>query len=283
MTTGVQLTMAVSKKFQKRGNSGGYCYVNFPWINKYQWHAFSMFENPDNPNERQIYIQDLGDWTHSVREALQRNTRRPVWVQGPFSSPYDSAIEMDNQILIVTGIGITPAISVMRKYAETRRSNLIWAVRDPHMLEFFVKHGTFSTFGWNLVFYTGKDPLYIGDTNEVVTKSGALVHIIRARPKLQDLIPNIMYSIESGEFVPEAFLSELKVEAIVKVKAKLAELDKTSLTSREKMAELINFSNNLGFLFTDIMSEIVKGDNSCQIQIELKTIHESLSSETTNY
>lgn len=68
----------------------------------------------------------------------------------------------------------------------------------------------------------------------------------------------------------------------MKVKAKLAELDKTSLTSREKMAELINFSNNLGFLFTDIMSEIVKGDNSCQIQIELKTIHESLSSETTS-
>ena len=68
----------------------------------------------------------------------------------------------------------------------------------------------------------------------------------------------------------------------MKVKAKLAELDKTSLTSREKMAKLINFSNNLGFLFSDIMSEIVKGDNSCQIQIELKTIHESLSSETTS-
>lgn len=83
--------------------------------------------------------------------------------------------------MIVTGIGITPAISVMRKYAETRRSNLIWGPFEILICwSFFVKHGTFSTFGWNLVFYTGKDPLYVGDTNEVVTKSGALVHIIRA-------------------------------------------------------------------------------------------------------
>lgn len=138
-----------------------------------QWHAFSLFgklhihclcknfttithtntvmtisyeENPANPSERQIYIQGLGDWTHTLLKLLaERDTRRPVWVQGPFCSPYDTAVQSDNQILVAGGIGITPAISVMRKHAASRRTNLIWAVRDPHMLEFFVKHGEFSS------------------------------------------------------------------------------------------------------------------------------------------
>jgi len=34
MKTGVQLTMTVSESFQRRGESGGYCYINFPWISK---------------------------------------------------------------------------------------------------------------------------------------------------------------------------------------------------------------------------------------------------------
>jgi len=260
VATGVQCTMHVSEKFQARGVSGGYCYVCFPWINTNQWHAFSLFENPSNPSERQIYIQDLGDWTHDVLKALQRETHRPIWVQGPFSSPYDNAVEFDNQILVAGGIGITPAISVMRKLKDSYRSNLIWAVRDPHMLEFFVKHGEFSARGWNLVFYTGKQPLYIGDSQQIVTSSGAILHIIRARPNLDDLIPNIIYSIESGEFVPEAFVSEIKLDAIGDLKDKLAELDRTNLTSHEKMMELMNFSDDLGFLFTDLMQEVANRD-----------------------
>lgn len=200
--TGVQLTMSVSERFQRKRQSGGYCYVNFPWIDKYQWHAFSLHENPTKPEERQIYIHVLGDWTKRVHDALQRDTVRPVWVQGPFSSPYDRADEFDNHILVAGGTGITPALSVMRAHQTTRCSNLIWAVRDPHMLEFFLAHGAFSSRGWNLIFYTGKDPLFIGDSTKHVTTSGATVHIIQSRPDVKKLIPNIIYSVEklSGPF-----------------------------------------------------------------------------------
>lgn len=258
--TGVQLTMHVSEGFQKRGQSGGYCYVCLPWIAKNEWHAYSLFENPSKPSERQIYMQDLGDWTHKLIDYLQRDTHRPVWVQGPFSSPYDNADDFDNQILVAGGIGITPAISVMRKHKDTRRSNLIWAVRDPHMLEFFIKHGEFSSRGWNLVFYTGKQPLHIGDANEVITENGALVHIIRARPDFPNLVPNIIYSIESGAFVPEDFMADAKVEAILELKGMLADLDNQGddLTQREKLTAIINHAEDLGFLFTDLMSEIIK-------------------------
>jgi hypothetical protein len=43
------------------------------------------------------------------------------------------------------------------------------------------------------------------------------VHIIRKRPNLADLIPNIIYSIESGEYVPKNFISEVKADAIVQL------------------------------------------------------------------
>lgn len=276
--TGVQLTMTVSARFQSWAGSGGYCYVNFPWISKREWHAFSLFENPADPNERQIYIQDLGNWTHAILKALQRDTRRPIWVSGPFSSPYDNAVDTDNQILVAGGIGITPAISVMRKHKDTRRSNLIWACRDPHMLEFFVKHGEFSNRGWNLIFYTGKQPLYTGDAHEIMTSTGAVVHIIRARPNFDSLIPNIIYSIESGEFVPEAFISDLKMDAINQLQEKLKELDQSDLASRDKMTELINFSDDLGFLFSDLMSEVAgassqNDDDDNDVENHLKNVN----------
>ena len=258
--TGFQLTMKVSERFQKSGGHGGYCYVNFPWISKTQWHAYSLFENPANPDERQIYVQNLGDWTNEVQEALQRNTCRPVWVQGPFSSPYDSAIEYDNQVLVAGGIGITPALSVMRAHQETRRSNLIWSVRDRHMLEFFIQHGEFSKRGWNMVFYTGKEPLVLDDdddeSGELVTANGARLHIIRGRPNLAQVLPNLIYSIESGTAVPEAYVEDKKVEAVKTLQDKLAELDEDlELSDREKLHELINHSASLGFLFTDIATE----------------------------
>jgi hypothetical protein len=86
----------------------------------------------------------------------------------------------------------------MRAHKDSRRTNLIWAVRDPHMLEFFLKHGEFSSKGWNLVFYTGKEKLYFGDAHNIVTATGAVVHVIKARPDLDKLIPNVsqarMYS-----------------------------------------------------------------------------------------
>lgn len=159
LPTGVQLTMKVSERFQKVNADGGYCYINLPWISKHQWHAFSLFENPQDISERQVFMMKLGNWTADVLQALQRDTRRPVWICGPFSSPYDEAIDLDNQILVAGGIGITPALSVMRKHQESRRPSLIWACRDPHMLEFFCKNGEFSRRGWNMIFYTGKTAL----------------------------------------------------------------------------------------------------------------------------
>ena len=103
LPSGVRMTMTVSEHFQKFGSKGGMCYVCLPWIAKDEWHAFSLFENPANPAERQIFIQKAGDWTSTLHQHTQRGTVRPAWVQGPFPTPYDNATAYDNQILIASG------------------------------------------------------------------------------------------------------------------------------------------------------------------------------------
>jgi hypothetical protein len=69
------------------------------------------------------------------------------------------------------------------------------------------------------------------------------------------LVPNIIYSIESGTFVPESFVSDEKMEAIIDLSDKLMELDEDmEMTSQEKLDELINCADSFGYLFTDIAS-----------------------------
>lgn len=256
LPSGVQLTMSVSERFQKWG-SGGYCYVCLPWIDRYQWHAFSLFENPVNPAERQVFMQKSGDWTTQVHDTLGRHTSRPVWVQGPFVSPYGNAANYDNQIMVAGGIGITPALSVIREMKETRRCNLIWATRDSHMLEFFIKHAEFDDNGWNLVFYTGKEPL-LGIEDVVVTSNGATVYIIRDRPKLNWIIPNIIFGIESGICLPEMLVPDEKVLALELLQTKLLELNEEvpPLDSHAKLSRLENYCDEIGCLFGDLISHI---------------------------
>ena len=207
MNCGVRMTMDVSERFQKMGNQGGVCYVCLPWIDKSQWHAFSLFENPANPAERQIFIQKTGDWTTQVHRVLQRETVRPAWVQGPFPSPYDNAIAYDNQILVASGIGITPALSVIRAHKDTRRINLVWAVRDEALLEFFLNHLYLDHDGWNLIFYTGEKKL---GNHCINLQADTNVCIIQGRPNLKELIPNIVYGIESSLGLPENYSPSTK-------------------------------------------------------------------------
>ena len=46
LKSGVQMTMAVSDSFQATYAQGGFGYVCLPWVSKFQWHAFSLFEHP---------------------------------------------------------------------------------------------------------------------------------------------------------------------------------------------------------------------------------------------
>jgi hypothetical protein len=253
--SGVQLTMKVSERFQTTVEQGGFCYVCFPWVSKSEWHAFSLFENPSRPEERQIFLLKTGDWTNKVHKLLQqRDTVRPVWVQGPFFSPYSYATHFDNQIMIAGGIGITPALSVIRAYKDSRRTNLVWAVKDPAMLEFFLERAYLDHNGWNLIFYTGQAPLLQTILDSV---RGTNVCIIHGRPRISSVILNIIYGIESGIGKPERYLPSQKAIATERLIEKCKELEEVpGLSNSDKLKELAFLASQLGFLFTDIVRHL---------------------------
>ena len=197
LKSGVELTMPVSERFQKNLHSGGYGYIMFDWIDKHQWHVFSLYQNPLDQSLRHMFIYNVGDWTSTVLSKVeQKNTVRPVWISGPFPSPYNNAINYDNMILVASGIGITPALSAIEAYRESRRINLIWTVRDASTLVFFLENAKLDEKGLNLIFYTGKEPLpeFIQNYN-----GQAHVKIVKERPNLAHLLPNIIQYVDKED------------------------------------------------------------------------------------
>jgi len=198
--SGVELSMPVSDRFRKNLNSGGYGYVMAPWVDKKQWHAFSIYENPLDPSIRQMFMAKVGDWTKALHDKVDNSndSARPLWLCGPFPSPYNNAQDFDNMICVASGVGITPALSAIESYRETRRCNLIWAVRDPSMLVFFLENAKLCDNAMNLVFYTGKDPLPDVIENYNLSHTAHL-EIVKSRANIGRLIPNIINYFENPD------------------------------------------------------------------------------------
>lgn len=254
LSSGVRISMPVSERFQKcaRNGQGGYAYILIPWINDKQWHPFSLFEDPEDPSTQQMFLMKSGDWTSSVHKALSRDTTRPCWIKGPFPSPYSHASGYDNQILVASGIGITPALGAINAFKDSRRVNLIWAVRDPEMLEFFLKHMYLDHDGWNLIYYTGNQPI-CADLENTHTN----IRIIRGRPKLSSVIPNVVYGIESKEGLPEGYTEMSKAGAKKRLLERMVELDAdSSLRAEAKVTQLREYGEVLGFSLHELMNEI---------------------------
>jgi ferredoxin-NADP reductase len=83
-------------------------------------------------------------------------TTRPVFISGPFASPYSTALNYDNVVLVASGVGITPALGIINTHKSTKRVNLIWSCREPSLVEFYLENTRFDEEAWTLIYYTGK-------------------------------------------------------------------------------------------------------------------------------
>ena len=52
-------------------------------------------------------------------------TSRPCYVAGPFASPFSTAIDYDNLVLVASGIGITPAMSIITTHSGKSASQSV--------------------------------------------------------------------------------------------------------------------------------------------------------------
>jgi len=122
---GVELTFKHPRGFNPE-ESTGYILVCIPWINKWEWHPFSFFAHPTKPGHSCVCICKHGDWTTALHNKDKVPTTRPIFVAGPYVSPYATATKYDNLILVASGIGITPALAIISAHKEAKRVNLIW-------------------------------------------------------------------------------------------------------------------------------------------------------------
>ena len=178
-----------------------YVYIMCPWLTKYQWHAFSLFPHPREPNHSMICIGVVGDWTEELYKKVQRPTIKPLNVLGPFRSEFaDCTVGTTKTIAVASGIGITPTLSLMQTYVDTKRVNIVWICRDPGLIEYFLHNVDFSFItksSFIFIFYTGK--------RELVLPSNLHTNLLifQARPDLKQLFAGIISIIESGEDLPE--------------------------------------------------------------------------------
>ena len=165
-------------------------------VSRSQFHAFSLVQLAGKPGTSSVCMAVVGDWTEAVHAALKRPSCRPAWIYGPFPSPFGAASNFDNLICVASGIGITPAISIVTSFAQTRRVNLVWVCRDPDLIEHYLRHICHDS-AWTFIFYTGKRSLNLNDGDIGWLKGRRTLKIIQGRPDLEDLVCSIVDNISN--------------------------------------------------------------------------------------
>ncbi len=193
--------------------NSAYVYLMLPWISKYQFHAFTVFPG-NKPNHSSICIHKCGDWTGELMKQISIPAHKPAFVCGPFLSPFSSpAMDSEFLVAVASGIGVTPAISLIKQYSCTsRRLNLVWICRDAGLVEHFLQNVEFGSDGYSLIYYTGKRSIILPEK-----KLPSNVFLFNGRPNLERTISGIIHSIVSGEGLPE----ELSKKVITKTPAEM--------------------------------------------------------------
>ena len=107
----------------------------------------------EEENTGAFLIMSSGDFTEKLLQTTIAYKERPVlWINGPHPSPFMHSVRFSKLILIASGAGITPAISVIDQYHSQRQLHLIFITSDVSLVKFF-----FPNLGKvrSTVFYTG--------------------------------------------------------------------------------------------------------------------------------
>lgn len=185
---------------------GGYCYICLPWITRFEWHAFSVFQDPTDADSICFIIAVTGNWTKALHRSITEPVYRRIWICGPITSPFETATDSDQVISVASGIGITAALSVIEAHAQTRKMHLIWMCRDASLLEFIMDYGArFDVDAYTFIFYTGKRELVF---QRAIPYN---VFLLSGRPDLEKLIVSIGVAAQERPRGPLKTMEELGI------------------------------------------------------------------------
>lgn len=138
-------------------------------------------------------------------QEISAPAHKPAFVVGPFLSPFSSpAMDSENLVVVASGIGVTPAISLIKQYSSsTRKVNLIWICRDAGLVEHFASNVEFSGYGHILIYYTG------GKKRSLVLLDDLSPNVVvfDGRPNLDICISGIIRSISMSDSLPMEILA----------------------------------------------------------------------------
>ncbi|CAM9425384.1 unnamed protein product, partial [Choristocarpus tenellus] len=123
--------------------AGAYAYINCPMISRKEWHPFSLIAAPCSTEEHPsavFFAEAVGDWTKDLFLLGLKKPRVPLWISAPLPSTIDRTLYYENVLLIGTGAGITPVVSVIERYATSKNIHLLWMVRDVGLITFVEEH-----------------------------------------------------------------------------------------------------------------------------------------------
>jgi len=143
-------------------------------------------------------------------------------------------------VAVASGIGVTPAISLIRQYSSTsRRLNLVWICRDAGLIEHFISNVDFSNNGYTLIYYTGKVRALI-----LKDKLPPNVLIFNGRPDLERTISGIVHAIASGDGLPEECCSKIVTRTPADVRSKLLIEKALSLYTMDQLYDYTTKASN---------------------------------------
>lgn len=182
-----------------------------------------------------------------------------------------AARDFDKQILVSTGIGLTPALSVIEAHKESRTIFLVWSTREAEMVEFFLEnyHYLDHRHGFNYIFYTGTRPL-----NATLLESlPRNVKITNSRPDLDVLIPDIIHASECSDVKSQDdFQTCSKCQVIQDLLDNASLLSASSLSDDMKLQVLANMTKDAGYDFLELSSHLREAEIPCPFTSPMKRL-----------
>ncbi|XP_043732463.1 NADPH oxidase 4 isoform X1 [Cervus elaphus] len=146
----------VKENFKAR--PGQYIILHCPSVSALENHPFTLTMCPTKTKATfGVHLKIVGDWTERFRDLLlppssqdseilpfiQSRNYPKLYIDGPFGSPFEEALNYEVSLCVAGGIGVTPFASVLNtllddwKPYKLRRLYFIWVCRDIQSFRWF--------------------------------------------------------------------------------------------------------------------------------------------------